>query len=1067
MMTRLRVPNWLPLAPLVLVGLLVLSAVRGPAADAPAPATSLPDALLPPDWVKALSWRCIGPANMGGRITALSVFEADPTTYWVATAGGGLLRTTNNGVIFEHQFDHEATVSIGDVCVAPSDRNIVWVGTGENNPRNSVSYGDGVYKSTDGGKSWKNMGLNKSFQIGRLLVHPTDPNIVYVGALGRLYGPSEERGLYKTSDGGTTWKKILEVDDKTGVIDVRMSPAEPDTLLVATYERQRDGFDVNEPAKRYGAGSGLWKTTDGGNNFHRVTRGLPTCKLGRIGLDWYRKDPNVVYAIIESEKSGMGPPGVVVSNANLGAMAEDAPDKGGAALTDVIADGPADRAGLKLGDIITKLGDQAIKSNLDLLEAVRSHKTDDRVKMRVVRDKEEKDIDLTFGQRPRGGRGGAGGGGGGASDPDRPFGSGFNGQQENVQDRQGADGYLYGGVYRSADAGETWQRINSVNPRPMYFSQVRVDPSDEKNLYVTGVQMYRSGDGGKNFSPNAGRGVHADQHCLWIDPRDGRHMIVGCDGGFYATYDRGANWDHLNHLAIGQFYHVALDTRRDYKVYGGLQDNGTWGGPSRTHNQTGPINEDWISVGGGDGFRCAVDANDPDLVYWSSQNGGLGRRNLRTGEGASIRPQAPGQGRGFGQGQGRGQGEGQGPAYRWNWNTPFILSHHNSKIFYCAGNYVFRSLDRGDNPQVISPEITATKGGSATALAESPKNPNVLYVGTDDGNLWVTQDGGKEWSNVTANVGLPGLRWVASIEASREKEGRAYVVFDGHRSDDDDPHVYVTEDFGKTWKSLRANLPWGSTRVLREDISNPNLLFLGTEFGAWASLDRGESWAKINNNLPTVAVHEFAVHPTAGEVVIATHGRSLWVCDVSALRQITPETRKAEAFLYKPTPAVRGPSEPAHGRSGRRFVGDNPLPGTPIFYSLTKKADKVNLAIVDIEGKTVRELSASTSPGLHSVNWNLTMQPQQQAGIGRPAPAAPAGAPQQPGADRPAGGDRPQGFARGGGRSGFGRPVPAGSYRIVLTVDGKEYQQSLRVEGEPVPFIGGFAEDDEEEEMDP
>jgi photosystem II stability/assembly factor-like uncharacterized protein len=1031
MSVRLHTPLRLSAAALAIAGLLALSA--GPrAADPPSPDTGKPpdpavtkrpdvDAahqdLLPADWVRALTWRCLGPANMGGRITALAVFEADPTTYWVATAGGGLLKTTNNGVTFEHQFDREATVSVGDVCVAPSDRSIVWVGTGEANPRNSVSYGDGVYKSTDGGKTWKNMGLKKSFQVGRIVVHPTDPNTVYVGALGRLWGPSEERGLYKTTDGGLTWERVLYVDDRTGVIDLRLSPADPETLLVATYERQRDGYDVGEPATRYGAGSGVWRSTDGGKHFHRIAKGLPTCKLGRIGLDWYRKDPAVVFAVVESEKSGMAPPGVAAATGYLGIQGADASERRGATVEEVTPDGPADKAGLKPGDIIVRLGDKAIASYQDLLAAIRDYKPDDKAKVRLFREKEEKEVEVTFGRRPAGARGGT-------ADPNRPFGAAFAGQQENVQDRQGPDGFEHGGLYRSSDGGESWQRVNSIEPRPMYFGQVRVDPGDEKYLYVLGVAMSRSTDGGRTFRPDAGRGVHADQHALWIDPRDGRHMIVGCDGGFYASYDRTANWDHLNSMAVGQFYHVALDTRRDYKVYGGLQDNGTWGGPSRTHTATGPVNEDWINVGGGDGFRCAVDPDDPDLVYFSSQYGGLARRNFRTGEVASVRPQAP-----------------RGQTYRWNWNTPFLLSHHNPRIYYCAANVVFRSLDRGDDPQVISPDLTATKQGTASALAESPKNPNVLYAGTDDGNLWVTRDGGKEWTNVAKNVGLPGPRWLASIEPSRYEEGRCYVAFDAHRSDDDDPYVYVTQDYGKTWKSLRGNLPWGSSHVLREDVANPNLLFVGTEFAAWASLDRGASWVKINNNLPTVAVREFAIHPTAGEVVIATHGRSLWVCDVSALRQITPEARQAAAFLYKPTPAVRSRSEPVHGRSGRRFVGDNPPSGAMIYYSLTKKADKATLAVVDIDGKTVRELTAEKAPGLHAVNWNLTAPARPQAGTRQPAVSR---------------------GPRGGGD--FGRPVPAGSYRIVLTVDGKEYQQSIRVEGDPAAAGGGVAEEDDDAE---
>jgi photosystem II stability/assembly factor-like uncharacterized protein len=951
-----------------------------------------------PEWLKPLTWRCIGPANMGGRITALAVYEADPTIYWVATASGGLLKTTNNGVTFEHQFDHEATVSIGEVCVSPSDKNIVWVGTGEANPRNSVSYGDGVYKSTDGGKTWENMGLRKSFQIGRIRIHPKNPNIVYVGALGRLYGPNEERGLFKTTDGGKTWEKSLFIDDKTGVIDLRMHPSDPETLLVATYERQRDGYDYNDPAKKFGAGSGLYRTNDGGKSWQKITKGLPTCKLGRIGIDWYRKNPNVVFLVVESEKIG-GSPRPVAGATYLGIQAENGTR--GARVTQVSRDSPAENAGLKIDDVIVRFGDRTIGSYADLMEEVARHKSGEKVKLRLRRGRQIQEAEVVLSSRGK------------TTGGELPYLDRLGGQAANVQDKQGPDGFEYGGVFKSSDGGESWTRLNSLNPRPMYFSQIRVDPNDDNYVYVLGIALYRSHDGGNKFDPEGGRGVHGDHHALWIDPRDGRHMILGGDGGYYITYDRTANWDRLNHMAIGQFYHVAIDTRRNYRVYGGLQDNGSWGGPSRTHSLTGPINEDWIRIGGGDGYRCAVDPSDPDLVYSTSQWGAMRRGNLRTGETESIRPA-------------------NARRYRFNWNTPFFLSHHNPRIFYCAGNVVFRSLDRGNDLRAISPDITATERGSASALAESPRNPDVLYAGSDDGYLWVTREGGKEWANITKNVwnreragsvsdsnataanGSNSFRrWVASIEASRFEEGRAYVVFDGHRSDDDEPYVYVTEDFGKTWKSLRGNLPWGSTRVLREDIENPNLLYLGTEFGAWCSLDRGQTWNRLNTNLPTVAVHEFAIHSTASEIVAATHGRSFWILDVTALRQLTPQALQADAHLYRPATAVRYRMEPSHGQTNRRFVGENPPNGTTIWYSLGKKATKASLKVLDIDGQMVHELKAETQPGLHKIVWDLTHTPSRQ----RRDSSSPVAA----------------------------RSAAPGSYLVVLNVDGHEYKQAVRV----------------------
>lgn len=1231
----------------------------------------LPPVILPESWLKWIQWRTIGPANMGGRIVDIAVCESDPNTFWVATASGGLLKTTNNGITFEHQFDHESTVSVGAVAVAPSDPDIVWVGTGENNPRNSVSYGDGVYKSTDGGKTWKNMGLRDSFQIGRIVIHPRDPNIVYVGALGRLYGPNEERGVFKTTDGGQTWEKVLYIDDRTGIIDLRMHPTDPDTLIAAAWERRRDGYDswpgseepipdgynIYDPVVKWGTGSGLYKTTDGGRSWKKLTNGLPSSPMGRIGLDWYRKDPNVVFAIIDCQNIAKGPrplnvflgavgqdkdgaahiiqvmpdspaekagvrvgdiitavgddpissfdqvldrlrerrPGDTVrlklkrdtetleldvaltprpgtgrpnpllfqrawfgaaaevregklvltlvvpespadkaglevgdelleadkrklndvsdladvlgshapgdrlivlrrrgettqeveveleerpaalarfgsqaqSNVYMGIMGEDAP--GGARLTQVTPDGPAQKAGLEAGDVVTHVNDQPIGSYQDLVARIRERQPGDKIRVKVRRSDTEREFEVTLQARE--------------ATATRPYAFASGGQAPNVQDQQGGMGFEYGGVYKSTDGGNTWTRINSLNPRPMYFSQIRVDPNDDRYVYVLGISQHRSTNGGVTFDSDFGRSVHADGHALWIDPRDGRHMLIGTDGGVYVTYDRGQHWDHLNHAAIGQFYHVAIAPKTPYRVTGGLQDNGTWLGPSLAKDGQGPINEDWINVGGGDGFMCRVDPEDPDLIYFTSQDGNMARRNLRTGERASIRPRPA---------------QGERP-YRFNWNTPFILSHHNSRIFYCAGNYVFRSLNRGDNPQRISPEITRTKRGSATALAESPRNPYVLYVGTDDGYLWVTRDGGQHWVEISGNVGLLGPRWVATIEPSRFAEGRVYVAFDGHRSDDDEPYVFVSEDFGQTWRSLRANLPRGSTRCLREDAQNPNLLLLGTEFGAWFSLDRGSYWNKFNTNLPTVAIHELAVHPENGELIAATHGRSLWITDIGWLRQIRPEHVKGEIALLQPGDVIRWHREPTRGRTNRRFVGQNPATDASIYYILPEKVETVSLRVMDVEGNVLRELRVAKEPGLNRTTWDLTRSasgrsgaaargafpgagrgrfggaaaggtspstaqaaqdtPGQSAPANQQVPAREAQRPQDPGSQRSG---EPTGAARFGARGGVGfgarggtgfgqgtRPVPSGTYRLVLTVDGREFQRTLTIRNDP------------------
>jgi S1-C subfamily serine protease/photosystem II stability/assembly factor-like uncharacterized protein len=1238
------------------------------------PKVTTPEGTLPDTVGKAMTWRQVGPANMSGRITALAVNDKDPSNYYVATAGGGLLKTINNGTSFDITFDKEGSISIGDVALAPSNPDIVWVGSGEANPRNSVQYGDGVYKSVDAGKTFTRMGLEKTYQIGKILIHPKNPDIVYVGALGRLYGPSPDRGLYKTTDGGKTWEKVLFVDDKTGVIDARLDPTDPETLIVAMWERKRDEFDgffgespvpdTYGPIVTHGPGGGLFKSKDGGKswkkmNDEKLNNGLPFGKLGRIGLDYSAKTKGLLIAVIDTDKVATGTPSVTY----LGIIGADVEKQGGAKLNEVTEGGPCQKAGLKSGDIVIKVDDVKVEYYDDLLDYVFPKNPDDKVKFTIKRGEKTEVIEVTLGRRegtqtdaPRKGPRGAGGGAGAATPaapttlppvlgvqlggtdkvvinvvaaggeaekaglkvgdillfvdgqkiealkdytalvqtkkagdkvkvivsrdgfektfevllaanprqgttttekpaektpptttttpapkgttlplpgftpslgmeelkvaelpadgpvakagvkvgdlvvavngeavsslrtfltalrvgprvaenarkagdkvkitfeiaggekkeveltlvdtpvaglagqqgpargatPSKPFGLGLGGQQPNVQARQGKDGFQTGGIYQSADNGETWKRINSLNARPMYFSVLRYDPTDDNTIYALAdvPVLYKSTNGGRRFETiRTSNAVHADAHAFWINPANPKHFIIGCDGGFYHSYDRGATWDHLNTLAMGQFYHVATDTRRPYRIYGGLQDNGSWGGPSQTMRRYGPVNEDWVYVSGGDGFVCRVDPTDPDLVYAESQNGFMSRRNFRTGEFASIRPPA-------------GQGD---EALRFNWNTPFILSSHNPSIFYCGAQFVFKSIRKGENLKKISPDLTKSKKGSLTQVMESPRSPDVLWAGTDDGNVWVTKDGGLNWKNVADNfkaAGLPAARWVNCIEPSRDKDGRCYVVFDGHRSDDDKPYVFVTTDFGETWKSLNANLPtFGSSRVLREDIINNDVLYLGTEFGAWVSLNRGESWTKINGNLPTVRVDEFAQPTTASDLVVGTHGRSIWVTDITSLRQMKPATLKAEATLFTPATAVRwrlgAGGESPNSTADRRFVGTNPTRGATIEYMLTKDTKKLSVKIMDVNGRTLRNFDKpKTEAGLHKLVWDMT--------------GASTGAP------------------RGGGGRQVAGTVPPGMYKVVLTIDEKEYTQPLVVELDPnapkdVMVIEGWEEAD-------
>ena len=962
---------------------------QGRAPRPPEPKTSLvrppePKDSLDASWASALRWRSLGPGSMGGRIVDLAVVESDPSTYYVATASGGVFKTTTGGVTFDPIFDKAGSLAVGDMCVAPSDPNVVWVGTGEHNPRNSVSWGDGVYKSIDAGKTFTHMGLRRSFQIGRIVIHPKNPNTVFVGVCGRLWGTSQERGLYRSDGGGKTWKRVLFVDERTGCIDIAFQPGNPGTLLAAMYERQRDAFDVGDPAKRWGPGSGLYRSTDGGATWSRLAKGLPTFKLGRIGIAWSRKNPKTAYAIVESEKIGTAPEGSIRKKGSAYLGISGGASDGSARIFSVLRGGPSDKAGLAKGDLILAADKKPIKDYKALLAMIREHAAGDKVKLKIKRGEKDMSVDLTFGDRPaRGGREG------------RPFGASLGGQQANMQKRQGPKGFQTGGVFRTTDAGESWARVNSLNPRPFYYSQIHVDPTDDRNLFVLGIAQHISEDGGKTFR-TTGRGVHSDHHTMWIDPRDSRHIVLGCDGGLYETYDRTKTWDFIQNLPLGQFYHVTVDTKRMYNIYGGLQDNGSWGGPSALRGRIGPTAEDWFPIGGGDGFICLVDPDNPDLVYYESQYGRLARVNIRNGKRASNRPPKI-----------------KDKTYRFNWKTPFLLSSHNGRIYYAAGNYVFRSLNRGEQLRIISPEITRTKRGTSTALAESPLDPDVLYVGTDDGALWATRDGGHNWSDVMKTMkGAPGPRRVSSIEASRVKPGRVYVTLDGHYYDDDSAYVMASEDFGATWRNLRANLPAVPARVVREDLAAGNVLYLGTEFGAWMSVDRGENWQPLGGNMPRVAVHELAQHRAAGDLIAGTHGRGIWIMDVTPLRQSSEKSLQASVQLYRPTSAVLWAGWTRKRLFGqKRFVGENPPSGTAIWYRLSQKSKKVSLKILDSTGKDIQRLKAPADVGLHRVVWNLR-------------------------------------HARGA-TARFGTAAASAAYQVVLEVDGKKHSQQLLVTTDP------------------
>ncbi|MBZ5602617.1 MAG: hypothetical protein LAO79_09960 [Acidobacteriia bacterium] len=800
--------------------------------------------------------REIGPAVVGGRIDDFAVAGSNPDTIYVATASGGIWKTADGAITWKPIFEHNGAMSIGTIAVAPSNPAIVWAGTGEANNRQSSSWGDGVYKSIDGGETWTRMGLGDSHHIGRIAIDPHNPQIVYVAALGHLWGANQERGLYKTVDGGKTWNRVLFVNEDTGVVDVKIDPRNPDTIFAAAYERRRTPFGFNGG----GPASALYKSSDGGATWKKLTKGLPYASgsgdTGRIGVTIYPRDPAIVYAIV-----------------------------------------------------------------------------------------------------------------------------------------QHADG----GIFRSEDHGETWTKMSSANPNPPYFSNLFIDPNNDLRIWIAALQgsgelagVAYSQDGGKTFAPTWGTKVHADFHAMWIDPANSNHMLIGVDGGIYMTRDRGINWDHLNDIAIGQAYQVGYDMARPYHVCSGYQDNGSWWGPSAVRNVNGILNSDWVEVLVGDGFHCQPDLADSNLVYIESQDGSLLRINFATHERATIVPQPkPGE-----------------PPYRFEWNAPIEISTHDAKTIYFGAQYLFKSTDRGDTWTTISPDLTTgadrnnmpilgklpkdkilsrnygvTWYPCITRIAESPVDGNVVWVGTQDGNLQVTRDGGKSWTNVADRVpGVPKGTYVSGIEASRAGAGAAYVTFDGHRGDDFKLHVFFTSDFGKTWQSVSGNLPAaaGTARVIREDPRNQNLLFAGTEFGAYVSFDRGKAWELLGSNFPQVRVDDIKIHPREHDLIIATHGRSLWILDdITPLEQMSRAARQ-EMTLFDLRPATSWRLiETSSGQEGQRpFAGANPPPGAVINYTLPKATnDKVTVTILDSQGNVVRELAGTGFEGLNRVTWDLHYPP--------------------------------------------------------------------------------------------
>lgn len=802
---------------------------------------------IPDQVVESIKFREIGPTRQGGRYVDFAVVDKAPKVFYAATASGGLWKTVNNGQSWKSIFDQENIISIGAVAVDQQDTSIVWVGTGEANNSRSSYWGNGVYKSTNGGQTWTNMGLPESHHIGRILVDPNNSDVVYVAALGHLYSENPERGLYKTTNGGKTWTKSLEVKRKDGkfigVVDMAMSPDDPNTIIAAAYDKIRRPWTFNEG----GEGSGIYKSTDAGKTWDKLSNGLPGGFLGRIGVAYAPGNSDVVYANIE--------------NVNVDGI--------------------------------------SAKERRNMLE----------VGIPLKRNQKVKGVEM----------------------------------------------------YRSDDGGSSWKKISpdgvDIGGAPSYYyQQVRVDPNDEDHVYVIGIRVWESKDGGDNWGTAFRFG--GDNHAMWIDPADSDHFILGYDHGMGITYDGGKTWYHPDEIPLAQFYAVGLDMDYPYNVYGGLQDNGSVKGPSTMKDGSAINYEQWARVGGGDGMYNVPDPSNNRYLYNESQFGPLSRLDMETGISKGIRY--------------------NDRSLRWNWNAPIIVSAHNTDVIYHASNKVLKSTFRGENWEVISPDLSkndAVKAagtgniqyGTITAMEESPLNPNEMWVGTDDGNLQVTLDGGKTWTLLNANIPNNPEFWVTRVEASNHFAGTAYVSFNGMRRDDFRSFLYKTTDHGKTWKSIGNSIPPAGVNVIREDHKNPNLLFVGTELGVYASIDGGKNWTKFMTNMPTNPAYDMAIHPRENELVVATHGRGIFIADISPLQGMTTDVMNSGMELFDITPSVQYTRELKNVSAYTNFNGESRAPGSHMyFYHAT--GGKVTLKVMQgMREVYVMEMDAKA--GLNHAVW--------------------------------------------------------------------------------------------------
>lgn len=835
--------------------------------------------LLNASILRGIKLRGVGPALMSGRIGDFAVNPKKPNEYYIAVSSGGVWKTENAGTTFKPLFDSQKSYSIGCISMDPQNPHVLWVGTGENNAQRSVAYGDGVYKSMDGGKSWKNMGLKTSAHIGKIIIHPTNSDIVYVAAQGPLWSKGGERGLYKTSDGGKTWQAVLEIDEHTGVTDIAMDPRNPDILYAASWQRRRHVWTYLGG----GPGSALYKSMDGGQNWTKLSRGLPKGDLGRIGIALSPANPDYVYAIIEASGSKRG-------------------------------------------------------------------------------------------------------------------------------------------FYRSTNRGQSWEKRSNHSTIGLYYQEIFCDPHNVERVYSMNTLNMVTEDGGKTFKPVGESNKHVDNHALWIDPNNTDHLLSGCDGGIYESWDRGKVWDYKANLSITQFYKVVTDNATPfYNIYGGTQDNSSMGGPSRTTNRAGILNSDWYLTKGGDGFESAVDPENPNIVYAQSQYGVLVRYDKQSGETINIQPQP-------------GKGE---PGLRYNWDAPLIVSPHSNTRIYFAANILFRSDDRGNSWTAVSPDLTrkidrnklpvmdrvwgmdavakntsTSIFGNITALSESPIQEGLIYVGTDDGLVHVTSDGGENWRKMESFPSVPQHTYVNQIITSNHDANVAYAVFNNHKNGDFKPYVLKTTDGGNSWTSVTGNLPKrGTSYTIAEDHVDANLLFVGTEFGLFFTSNGGKKWTQLKGGLPTIAVKDLDIQKRENDLVLATFGRGFYVLDdYSALRGLSEEILAQDAHIFPIKDSwMFVQSNPTGGSQGASlFRASNPPVAAVFTYylkaslstlkqkrqkqeaALVKKGEAVSypsfdeiraeddeespyllFSISDAEGNVIRRLKTSASAGVKRINWDF------------------------------------------------------------------------------------------------